>query len=113
MADGKKLSSLDASFLYLETPEMPMHVGSMAIFRLPDDYKGDFFEDFKAMIVSRLHIAPILKARLRRRRSTSTIPPGSRTISSTLTVTSSAPACRSRATAPRWNASSAGCTPSS
>ncbi|MEY9741521.1 WS/DGAT/MGAT family acyltransferase [Bradyrhizobium japonicum] len=64
MADGKKLSSLDASFLYLETPEMPMHVGSMAIFRLPDDYKGDFFEDFKAMIVSRLHIAPILKARL-------------------------------------------------
>src|SRR6267154_3076776 len=29
MGDGKKLSSLDASFLYLETPEMPMHVGSM------------------------------------------------------------------------------------
>ena len=64
MADAKKLSSMDASFLYLETPEMPMHVGSMAIFRLPDDYKGDFFEDFKAMIASRLHIAPILKARL-------------------------------------------------
>src|ERR1700749_3509195 len=64
MAGGKKLSSLDASFLYLETPEMPMHVGSMAIFRLPDGYKGDFFEEFKAMIASRLHIAPILKARL-------------------------------------------------
>jgi diacylglycerol O-acyltransferase / wax synthase len=64
MGDGKKLSSLDASFLYLETPEMPMHVGSMAIFRLPGDYKGDFFEEFKAMIASRLHIAPILKARL-------------------------------------------------
>jgi diacylglycerol O-acyltransferase len=64
MGDAKKLSSLDASFLYLETPEMPMHVGSMAIFRLPEDYKGDFFEDFKAMIASRLHIAPILKARL-------------------------------------------------
>ena len=55
---------MDASFLYLETPEMPMHVGSMAIFRLPEDYKGNFFEDFKAMIASRLHIAPILKARL-------------------------------------------------
>src|SRR6201994_2276610 len=64
MGDGKKLSSLDASFLYLETPEMPMHVGSMAIFRLPEGYKGDFFEEFKAMISSRLHIAPILKARL-------------------------------------------------
>jgi len=66
MADGKKLSSLDASFLYLETPEMPMHVGSMAIFRLPDDYKGDFFEEFKAMIAARMHIAPILKARLQK-----------------------------------------------
>jgi diacylglycerol O-acyltransferase / wax synthase len=64
MTDAKKLSSMDASFLYLETPEMPMHVGSMAIFRLPDGYKGDFFEEFKAMISSRLHIAPILKARL-------------------------------------------------
>ena len=65
MGDGKKLSSLDASFLYLETPEMPMHVGSMAIFlRLPADHQGDFFEDFKAMIASRLHLAPILKARL-------------------------------------------------
>src|ERR1700726_1908831 len=64
MGDGKKLSSLDASFLYLETPEMPMHVGSMAIFRLPEGHTSDFFEDFKAMIASRLHLAPILKARL-------------------------------------------------
>src|SRR4030081_2420968 len=64
MSEAKKLSSMDASFLYLETPEMPMHVGSMAIFRLPEDYKGDFFEDFKATIASRLHVAPILKARL-------------------------------------------------
>ncbi|HEV7880946.1 wax ester/triacylglycerol synthase domain-containing protein, partial [Bradyrhizobium sp.] len=53
MAEGKKLSSMDASFLYLETPEMPMHVGSMAIFRLPENYQGNFFEDFKAMIASR------------------------------------------------------------
>ena len=64
MSDAKKLSSMDASFLYLETPEMPMHVGSMAIFRLPENYNGSFFEDFKAMIASRLHVAPILKARL-------------------------------------------------
>ena len=64
MSDARKLSAMDASFLYLETPEMPMHVGSMAIFRLPEDFKGDFFEDFKAMIASRLHIAPILKSRL-------------------------------------------------
>src|SRR6266436_4548339 len=66
MTDSKKLSSMDASFLYLETPEMPMHVGSMAIFRLPENYNGNFFEDFKAMIGSRLHLAPILKARLKK-----------------------------------------------
>ncbi len=64
MSTNRKLSSVDASFLYLETPEMPMHVGSMAIFRLKDGYKGDFFEDFKAMIASRLHVAPILKSKL-------------------------------------------------
>src|SRR6201985_3137969 len=64
MGDGKKLSSLDASFLYLETPEMPMHVGSMPSSPLPEGCQGDFFEEFKAMIASRLHIAPILKSRL-------------------------------------------------
>src|ERR1700730_6334906 len=66
MGDAKKLSSMDASFLYLETPEMPMHVGSMAIFRLPEDHKGDFFEDFKAMIASRLHVAALLTSLLKR-----------------------------------------------
>jgi len=77
MADAKKLSSMDASFLYLETPEMPMHVGSMAIFRLPDDYKGDFFEDFKAMIASRLHVrANPQGAAGKRPRSISITPPG-------------------------------------
>lgn len=64
MSHAKKLSSMDASFLYLETPEMPMHVGSMAIFKLKDGYKGDFYEDFKKMISDRIHVAPILKARL-------------------------------------------------
>ena len=61
---ARKLSSMDASFLYLETPETPMHVGSMAIFRPRDGYEGDFFEDFKKMIAERLHLAPILKSRL-------------------------------------------------
>ncbi|MGL5167580.1 MAG: WS/DGAT/MGAT family O-acyltransferase [Afipia sp.] len=64
MGHAKKLSSMDASFLYLETPEMPMHVGSMAIFKLKDGYQGNFFEDFKKMIADRIHVAPILKARL-------------------------------------------------
>ena len=28
----KKLSAMDAAYLYMETPEVPMHVGSMAVF---------------------------------------------------------------------------------
>ena len=44
----KHLSGIDASFLHLETPEMPMHVGSLHLFDLPGGYKGDFFEDVKS-----------------------------------------------------------------
>ncbi len=64
MSQAKKLSSMDASFLYLETPETPMHVGSMALFKPKEGYGGNFFEDFKKMIAGRLHLAPILKSRL-------------------------------------------------
>ena len=64
MSAIRKLSTVDASFLYLETPEMPMHVGSMAIFKPREGYDGDFFEDFKTLIASRLHLAPILTSKL-------------------------------------------------
>jgi diacylglycerol O-acyltransferase len=60
----RKLTAIDASFLYLETPEVPMHVGSMAIFQLPESYRGDFFEDLKTLIGGRLHLAPILTWKL-------------------------------------------------
>ena len=45
-----QLSSIDASFLHLETPETPMHVGSLMLFELPEDYQGDYYEDVKAML---------------------------------------------------------------
>jgi diacylglycerol O-acyltransferase / wax synthase len=60
----KKLSAMDASFLHLETPEVPMHIGSMAIFQLPENYRGDFFEELKAMIGGRVHVAPMLTWKL-------------------------------------------------
>jgi diacylglycerol O-acyltransferase / wax synthase len=60
----RKLTAIDASYLYLETPEVPMHIGSMAIFRLPDNYRGDFFEDLKTMTQRRLHLAPMLRWKL-------------------------------------------------
>ena len=66
MGDAIKLSSLDAAFLYMETPEMPMHVGSLSLFQLPKGYKGDYFEAFKAQIADRLDAAPMLKQKLAR-----------------------------------------------
>ena len=60
----KQLSGLDASFLHLETPEMPMHVGGLNIFELPKDYHGDFHEDVKAHIASRMHLASIFTKKL-------------------------------------------------
>ena len=60
----KKLSAMDAAYLYMETPEVPMHVGSMAVFKLPGKYRGDFFEDMKSMIGGRLHLAPMLNWKL-------------------------------------------------
>ena len=35
----KQLSGLDATFLYLETPAMPMHVGALNIYELPAGHK--------------------------------------------------------------------------
>ena len=58
------LSGLDATFLYLETPEQPMHVGGLNIFELPAGYKGDFVEDLRAHITQRMHLAPVFRRKL-------------------------------------------------
>jgi hypothetical protein len=60
----KQLSGLDATFLYLEKPEMPMHVGALHLFELPPGYKGRFLTALRRHIASRLSIAPVLRRRL-------------------------------------------------
>jgi diacylglycerol O-acyltransferase / wax synthase len=57
------LSGVDASFL-LETPEMPMHVGSLHILDLPKDYDGDFYDDVVKHVGSRLHLASVFERKL-------------------------------------------------
>jgi diacylglycerol O-acyltransferase len=44
----KHLSGMDATFFHIETPETPMHVGSLCVVELPEGYQGDFYEDYKA-----------------------------------------------------------------
>ncbi|MGZ5195561.1 MAG: wax ester/triacylglycerol synthase family O-acyltransferase, partial [Ramlibacter sp.] len=60
----KSLSGLDATFLYLETPETPMHVGSLNLYELPPGFKGSFHKAVRQHIGKRMHLAPIFSRRL-------------------------------------------------
>ena len=58
------LSGLDATFLYMETPETPMHVGGLNIYELPAGYQGDFLENLREHIARRMHLAPVFRRKL-------------------------------------------------
>ena len=58
------LSGLDAAFLYLETPETPMHVGSVHLYELPRGQHTDFFERARRHLEGRLHLTPVFRRRL-------------------------------------------------
>ena len=61
----ERLSSLDASFLYLETPAMHMHVAGVSVFAPRED--GPLtYEDVARVAEARLHLAPRLRQRVLR-----------------------------------------------
>ena len=50
---NRRLTSMDASFLYFEKPEAPMHIGSVSVF------EGEIpFEDFVSNVQSKIHLLP-------------------------------------------------------
>ncbi len=60
----ERLSGLDASFLYMETPTLHMHVSMAAVFdpsTVPDGYS---FRKVRQMIVDRIPLAPVFQRRL-------------------------------------------------
>ncbi|MEZ5041836.1 MAG: wax ester/triacylglycerol synthase family O-acyltransferase [Saprospiraceae bacterium] len=58
-SDINPISGMDATFLYLETPTNPMHIGSVAVI------EGSLeFETFRSIIHSRIHMTPKLRKRL-------------------------------------------------
>ncbi len=59
----KRLSLLDALFLYMETPGTPMHVASVTIFNPPLP-RDDFFARFREHVAARLHLLPSYRRRL-------------------------------------------------
>jgi diacylglycerol O-acyltransferase len=60
----KSLTGLDATFLYLETAEMPMHVGSFNLCELPEGFKGSFHKAVTQHIAKRMHLAPVFSRKL-------------------------------------------------
>ena len=62
--EQQQLSGIDASFLYLETPETPMHVAGLTYFELPPGFEGSFYQHFRRFFESRLHTIPIFSKRL-------------------------------------------------
>lgn len=55
----EELSGLDASFLYLETPKMPMHIGGVTII------EGSLqFDDFRQFVQDRMHTVDKLTQKL-------------------------------------------------
>ena len=58
------LGGVDATFLYTETAETPMHVGSLNVYELPPGYRGDFVEDVRKHIGGRLHLALVFRRKL-------------------------------------------------
>jgi diacylglycerol O-acyltransferase / wax synthase len=60
----KQLPGLDASFLHLETAQMPMHVGALHNLELPAHYRGDFVADLRHHMAARLVLAPALCRKL-------------------------------------------------
>lgn len=58
------LGVMDGAFLHMESAEMPMHVASLHRYRLPDGYQGNWYEDVKAHLAQRLHLAPVFTRKL-------------------------------------------------
>ena len=60
----QRLSGMDASFLYLETPANHMHVAATAVFDPTTVPGGYSFEKVRDLVESRLHLLPPFRRRL-------------------------------------------------
>jgi diacylglycerol O-acyltransferase / wax synthase len=59
-----RLTTQDASFLYVERSAAPMHVGTVAIFNLPDGVT-DYWDRFTVLVADRLALVPRFRQRVR------------------------------------------------
>ena len=60
----EQLHGLDASFLYLESPNTPMHLGGVYLFA-PEREEDHFdYATFREYVDERLHLTPVFRRRL-------------------------------------------------
>lgn len=60
-----KLKILDASFLYAETKNTPMHVAGLQHFEVPPGMGDDWFPTLQRYIADRVHLIPFMTRRLK------------------------------------------------
>ncbi|MEM6940029.1 MAG: wax ester/triacylglycerol synthase family O-acyltransferase [Pseudomonadota bacterium] len=60
----KQLSGIDATFLYMETEQTPMHVAGLTLYDLPKGFRGSFHKHFNAFFKTRVHLIPIFGMKL-------------------------------------------------
>lgn len=60
----KQLSGIDATFLYLETEQTPMHVAGLTLYDLPKGFRGSFHKHFTEFFKGRVHLIPIFGMKL-------------------------------------------------
>lgn len=59
-----RLKGQDACFLYAETPQTPMHIGTLALFDLPESYQGRFYQVYHDFIGGRIAHVDMLRRKL-------------------------------------------------
>jgi diacylglycerol O-acyltransferase / wax synthase len=62
--DMRQLSGLDATFLYIETPEMPMHVGGLHLLDASGLSADAFASRLRQHMRARMHLAPVFYRKL-------------------------------------------------
>ncbi|MFK7751550.1 MAG: wax ester/triacylglycerol synthase family O-acyltransferase [Sedimentitalea sp.] len=60
----KQLSGIDATFLYMETDQTPMHVAGLTLYDLPKGFRGSFHKHFTTFFKTRVHLIPIFGMKL-------------------------------------------------
>lgn len=73
-ANMKKLSPLDAAWLYVDSTDTPMHVGSLTIFSLPKSAPADFMQKLFTDLRANRNFAPPFNLKLRAAKLKSVMP---------------------------------------